>query len=126
MSDTADFGEGGPSKPQSSVDPRRDHGASDRTEIDNQTAERSADHVSEVAQEAKAKVSEAVEPLQQQAKTWADNQKAAGVDKLKQVAHAIDGAASNLEGELPMTARTIREVGARPTLLNGSGADQIG
>jgi hypothetical protein len=65
-----------------------------------------------LARRAQASVSEAVEPAKQKVKTLAEDQKAAGADKLKQVAQAIDSAAGDLEGELPMTAKTIRDAAA--------------
>jgi len=113
MSDTTDFGGAKHSQPQqSSASPRANPGSYGRTETQDGGAERRADQVSDFARRAQAGVSEAVEPAKQKAKTFAEDQKAAGADKLKQVAQAIDNAAGNLEGELPMTARTIREAAA--------------
>jgi hypothetical protein len=110
MSDTTDFGGAKRSQSQqSSTSPEADPGSYGRTETQYGAAERRTDQVSDLARRAQASVSEAIEPAKQKAKTLAEDQKAASADKLKQVAQAIGNAAGNLEGELPMTARTIRE-----------------
>jgi hypothetical protein len=113
MSDTTDFGGAKRSQSQQrSADTGINPGSDNRTEMHNGVAERRGDQVSDLARRAKARVSEAAEPAKQKAKILAEDQKAAGADKLNQVAQAIDNAAGNLEGELPMTARTIREAAA--------------
>ncbi len=113
MSDTTDFGGAKHSQPQqSSASPGANPGSYGRTETPYGAAERRTDQVSDLAGRAQAGLSEPVEPAKQKAKTLAEEQKAAGADKLKQVAQAIDGAAGNLEGELPTAARTIREAAA--------------
>jgi uncharacterized phage infection (PIP) family protein YhgE len=97
---------------QSAASPGANPRSYGRAETPYGAAERRADQVSDLARRVQAGVLEAVEPAKQRAKTLAEDQKAAGADKLKQVAQAIDNAAGNLEGELPMTAKTIREAAA--------------
>ena len=109
MSDTIDFGGAKRSQPQqSSASPGVNPGsmAELRRNMERQSAAQTRSPTSHG--EPRPRVSEAVEPAKQKAKTLAEDQKAAGADKLKQVAQAIDNAAGNLEGELPMTAKTIR------------------
>jgi len=113
MSDTTDFGGAKHSQPQQSSATRgANPGSYGRTETQYRAAERREDQISDFGRRAQAGLSEAVEPAKQKAKTLAEEQKAAGADKLKQVAQAIDSAAGNLEGELPMTAKTIRDAAA--------------
>jgi hypothetical protein len=113
MSDTTDFGGAKRSQPQqSSATPGAHPRSYGRTETQYGAAERGGDQASDLARRAQTGPWEAVEPAKQKAKTFAEDKKTTGADKLKQVAQAIDNAAGNLEGELPTAARTIREAAA--------------
>jgi hypothetical protein len=60
-----------------------------------------------LASDAKDHLAEAAAPLRENARKMAEEQKEAGADRLAEFGHAVHGAASGLERELPQAARLV-------------------
>lgn len=71
------------------------------------------ENVSALADNAKTKLGEAVEPVKDKAMEIAAQQKDAGADQIRIVARAVHGAASELESEMPQFAGYIHDAGQR-------------
>jgi hypothetical protein len=71
------------------------------------------ENASVLAENAKAKLGEAVEPVKEKAIEVAAQQKDAGADQIRIVARAVHGAASELESEMPQFAGYIHDAGQR-------------
>ncbi|HEY7663080.1 MAG TPA: hypothetical protein VH934_08165 [Xanthobacteraceae bacterium] len=81
-------------------------------ESQNRSSGTAKEQFAETAQRTQAQLNEDLGPAKRKAKDLAEENKAAGADKLKDVAQAIDSAAGQLEGEMPMAATAIRDVAA--------------
>jgi hypothetical protein len=65
--------------------------------------------VSSEAERAKAKLTEAAQPVKEQAREFAERQKTAGAEQIGGVARAVHGAADKLEQDLPFAAEYVRQ-----------------
>ncbi len=81
-------------------------GASKPGAFDN-ASEKVARETSSLRSQARAQFDELAEPLRENARNIAEQQKAAGADRLAQLGTAVHGAASGLEKELPQAAQLI-------------------
>jgi hypothetical protein len=68
-----------------------------------------SDQVWSVAEETRDGLAETIEPAKQKAKSFAEDQKAAGARKIGDVAHVVHDAATRLQSELPQAARSIHD-----------------
>ena len=69
--------------------------------------------VSSALKEIRTEAADAIEPLKQQARGAAEQQKQAGADQLGSVAQAVHGAAADLEKQLPHAAQYVHEAADR-------------
>jgi hypothetical protein len=69
--------------------------------------------VSSAAEQAQTEAAGMIEPLKEQAREAAEQQKAAGAEQIGSVARAVHGAAGELEKELPHAARYIHDAADR-------------
>jgi hypothetical protein len=60
--------------------------------------------------DAKAAIQEIAEPLKDKAEEIAEQQKAAGTDRIRTLATAVHGAARELEGEMPRVASSVHDM----------------
>jgi hypothetical protein len=67
------------------------------------------DQVWSVTEKARADLADKIEPAKQKAKSFAEDQKAAGARKIGDVAHVVHDAATRLQLELPQAARSIHD-----------------
>ena len=63
--------------------------------------------------EARAELADAVEPMKKKAQSFAEQQRVVGAERIGDVAHAVHGAAEELEGRLPRVAGYIHDAAAR-------------
>jgi hypothetical protein len=74
------------------------------------------DKVSDLAETVQDRIAESVGPAAQKATekaiSLAEQQKAAGAQKLKELARSVQGAADGFESELPQVSKSIREAAA--------------
>ena len=73
-------------------------GANDSTKIEGAMAD------------AKAAIQEIAEPLKERAEEIAEQQKAAGTDRIRTLATAVHGAARELEGDMPRVASSVHDM----------------
>lgn len=69
------------------------------------------DTVSQLAESAKEKLGEAVEPMTEKVIEVAEHQKDVGAEQIRVFAKAVHGAAGQLESEMPQFARYIHDAG---------------
>ena len=69
--------------------------------------------VSSAAEQVRAKAAEVIDPLKDQAREAAEEQKQAGAEQIGSVARAVHGAAGELEHELPHAAGYVHEAADR-------------
>src|SRR5438045_494836 len=69
--------------------------------------------VSSAAEQVRAKAAEVIDPLKDQAREAAEEQKQAGAEQIGSVARAVHGAAGELEQELPHAAGYVHEAADR-------------
>jgi hypothetical protein len=68
---------------------------------------------SSAAEEAQQQASAATERAKSRARDFAEQQKSAGADQVGGVAHAMEAAADQLQGQMPLAAEYIEEVAGR-------------
>jgi hypothetical protein len=68
---------------------------------------------SSAAEEAQQQASAATERAKSRARDFAEQQKSAGADQVGGVAHAMEAAADQLHGQMPLAAEYIEEVAGR-------------
>ena len=68
---------------------------------------------SSAADQIRAEAADVIEPLKEQARDAAEQQKRAGAEQLGSVARAVHGAAGELEQQLPHAARYVHEAADR-------------
>jgi len=79
----------------------------------NPTIDNLKENASALADNAKAKLGEAVQPVKEKAIEVASQQKDAGADQIRIVARAVHGAACELESEMPQFAGYVHDAGQR-------------
>jgi hypothetical protein len=75
--------------------------------------ERIKEAFSSAADEAQQHAGAAAERAKSQARDFAQQQKSAGADQVGGVAHAMEAAADQLQGQMPLAAEYIEEVAGR-------------
>jgi hypothetical protein len=68
---------------------------------------------SSAAEEAQQQANAATERAKSRARDFAEQQKSAGADQVGGVAHAMEAAADQLQGQMPVAAQYIEEVAGR-------------
>ena len=68
---------------------------------------------SSAAEEARQQTGAAAEQVKTQARDFAEQQKSAGADQVGGVAHAMEAAADQLQGQMPLAAEYIEDVAGR-------------
>jgi hypothetical protein len=68
---------------------------------------------SSAAEEARQQAGAATERAKSRVRDFAEQQKSAGADQVGGVAHAMEAAADQLQGQLPLAAECIEEVAGR-------------